>query len=347
MSEAKGLEVADVNTGELIPFEQDSGDLYHGISAEAVSDEATAILSAPVQADDIEVRPDGQIYYPEMKYRVLLNKAFGIAGWGIRPFNEPMIREGLAMQTWGLYVGGRFVSQATGECELVKNNQQMTYGDILEGTKSVAIRRLCKDLGVASELWDRSFIYEYLKTHCFKVWVDGKERPQWRKMTSPSFYKESGIADDSPNKDQYLPGSIVKNKPTKSKPIPQKAIDRPLSPERLRELIGAKAELHAKNNVQVSKEQRGLIVGVTEQIWDGEDKKTREKNRHSLYFYLTGRESSKDATGAEMLAIKDWLKWTQDEGGLYIIDEYAIQEANLIINQVLKEAGQQELPKEA
>jgi len=34
---------------------------------------------------DIEMKPDGMIYLPEIKYRRILNRAFGPGGWGLAP----------------------------------------------------------------------------------------------------------------------------------------------------------------------------------------------------------------------------------------------------------------------
>ena len=177
--------------------------IFTGLSLQAVTDAQAAILNEPAKPEEVEVRPDGQIYFPEMKYRIRLNRAFGMAGWGLRPLATPVVRDGLVMQTWALYVGGRFISCATGECQMVEENAQMTYGDVLEGAKSVALRRLCKDLGIVSELWDKTFVEKFLEQYCVKVWVVGKNKPQWRKLDYKPFYKEGLIANDSPNKDKY------------------------------------------------------------------------------------------------------------------------------------------------
>jgi len=178
--------------------------IFTGLSLRAVNESQAAILNEPAKPEEVEVRPDGQIYFPEMKYRIRLNRAFGMAGWGLRPLGDPVIRDGLVMQTWALYASGRFISCATGECQMVEENANMTYGDVLEGAKSVALRRLCKDLGIVSELWDRSFVEKFLEQYCVKVWVKGKNKPQWRKLSYKPFYNETTIAPDSPNKDKYV-----------------------------------------------------------------------------------------------------------------------------------------------
>src|SRR5258708_8723808 len=82
---------------------------YHGLSVQPFPPEATEILMAPIDPMDIEMKPgsfmsryffhcnknhlshdlalsaDGLIYLPEIKYRRILNKAFGPGGWGLAP----------------------------------------------------------------------------------------------------------------------------------------------------------------------------------------------------------------------------------------------------------------------
>ena len=41
-----------------------------------------------------------------------------------------------------------------------------------EGCKSNALMRCCKDLGIASELWDPVFIRKFMATHAKDVWVE-------------------------------------------------------------------------------------------------------------------------------------------------------------------------------
>lgn len=55
----------------------------------------------------------------------------------------------------------------------------------------------CKDYSVASECWDKRFIDRFRPEHCVQVWVDGKNRPQWRRKDSPPFYKEKGPVEQS------------------------------------------------------------------------------------------------------------------------------------------------------
>jgi hypothetical protein len=77
--------------------------------------------------------------------------------------------------------GYRFVSEARGECGYFSEETIPTAG---EGCKSNALMRCCKDLGIASELWDPRYIREFKKTHAHEVWVEHvvnkKRRQVWK-----------------------------------------------------------------------------------------------------------------------------------------------------------------------
>ena len=80
---------------------------YHGIGTSAFPQEVANILLAPIDPDDIEVKPDGIIYLPEIKYRRILNKAFGPGGWGLAPRGETIVTGKLVTREYGLVCGGR------------------------------------------------------------------------------------------------------------------------------------------------------------------------------------------------------------------------------------------------
>jgi hypothetical protein len=83
----------------------------------------------------------------------------------------------------------RFIAQARGECQYFSEETIPTAG---EGCKSNALLRCCKDLGIASELWDPRFIREFKKAHCRELWVEHvvnkKKRQIWtRKDGEPAY----------------------------------------------------------------------------------------------------------------------------------------------------------------
>jgi hypothetical protein len=83
---------------------------YHGLSAEPFSKEAAEILLAPIPFDDVEVKPDGIIYLPEIKYRRILNRAFGPGGWGLAPRGETIVTSKSITREYALVAHGRYVS---------------------------------------------------------------------------------------------------------------------------------------------------------------------------------------------------------------------------------------------
>jgi len=93
---------------------------------------------------------DGIIYLPEIKYRRILNRAFGPGGWGLAPRSETTVTAKSVSREYALVCHGRLVSLARGEQDYFDPGGIATA---TEGCKSNALMRCCKDLGVASELW--------------------------------------------------------------------------------------------------------------------------------------------------------------------------------------------------
>jgi len=82
---------------------------FHGLSSEPFSAETSAILLAEIAPDDVEIKPEGIIYLPEIKYRRILNKAFGPGGWGLVPRGETIVTGKLVTREYALVCGGRSV----------------------------------------------------------------------------------------------------------------------------------------------------------------------------------------------------------------------------------------------
>ncbi|TPX15429.1 uncharacterized protein E0L32_004409 [Thyridium curvatum] len=178
------------NNGNGIDWSQS----FHGLSTTPFSPETAAILMSPIDMQDVEVKPDGIIYLPEIKYRRILNQAFGPGGWGLAPRGEVTVSEKVVSREYALIVHGRYIAQARGECQYFSEE---TIPTASEGCKSNALLRCCKDLGIASELWDPRFIREFKKKHAREVWVEHvvnkKKRQIWiRKDGDPAYpYKLS------------------------------------------------------------------------------------------------------------------------------------------------------------
>eukprot|EP01080_Neovahlkampfia_damariscottae_P006214 gene6214-10220_t len=198
---------------------------FWNISKGSFPKESTDILLAPLNETDVEVKPDGIIYLPEIKYRRILNNAFQPGGWGLMQRGPHVLEDQFLSQEFALFCLGQFVSQSFGE--QVFNETQFSHRSVataLEGAKSNALMRCCKDLGIASELWDPNYIIQWLEKHTVKVWcehqVNKKKKLLTRRKDRPAFeypWKEVGFEkarviqpvfeDELPN--EYLQESVV------------------------------------------------------------------------------------------------------------------------------------------
>lgn len=80
---------------------------FYGISARPVTEKQFKALMQPVDEKDIEVKPDGVIYLPEIKYRRRLNEVFGPMGWGLIPKGEAVVGDSIVTREYALIVDGR------------------------------------------------------------------------------------------------------------------------------------------------------------------------------------------------------------------------------------------------
>ncbi|KAK7206483.1 mitochondrial genome maintenance MGM101-domain-containing protein [Myxozyma melibiosi] len=152
---------------------------FQGIGSAAYPPEIAEILSQELEPDWIEIKPDGILYLPEIHYRRILNKAFGPGGWGLVPRSETVVSPKTVSREFGLVCHGRLVSIARGE-QIYFDAEGVPTAS--EGCKSNAMMRCCKDLGVASELWDPRFIRRFKKTYCDEAFVEHISTKRKKKM---------------------------------------------------------------------------------------------------------------------------------------------------------------------
>ena len=80
---------------------------FHGLSAEPFPKEAADILLAETNPEEVEVKPDGIVYLPEIKYRRILNRAFGPGAWGLVPRGESIVTPKTVTREYALVCNGR------------------------------------------------------------------------------------------------------------------------------------------------------------------------------------------------------------------------------------------------
>ncbi|RMZ81347.1 hypothetical protein DV738_g2247, partial [Chaetothyriales sp. CBS 135597] len=185
---------SDALPAEVQPHDEDPNRIdwsksFHGLSAQPFSKEIADILLAPVDPEDVEIKPDGIIFLPEIKYRRILNRAFGPGGWGLAPRSETVVTDKSVTREYALLAHGRLVSIARGEQDYFSKDGIPTAS---EGCKSNAMMRCCKDLGIASELWDPRFIRKFRASHTREVFVEHqvnkKKTKIWLRKGDPVSY---------------------------------------------------------------------------------------------------------------------------------------------------------------
>nr|BAK48743.1 Mgm101-like mitochondrial DNA packaging protein Glom2 [Physarum polycephalum] len=164
--------------------------IYDGIAQEPFGTEIASVLMAPIDPMDIEIKPDGLIYLPEIRYRRILNRAFGPGAWALLPISPPIVERTNLIRTYALYCHGRFVSEATGEQPFFEG--VASTATAAEAAKSNALVRCCKDLGIGSELWDPQFIFDWKKKYSVEVQCSNMKntndrRRLWRRKDRPPF----------------------------------------------------------------------------------------------------------------------------------------------------------------
>lgn len=152
--------------------------------------EEEAVLSRPVKIEDMRILPTGAVYLPHQNYTRWLNAAFGRTGWALRPASKPLLNNNTVVVPYLLMIHGKPVAFALGEQEYFDNNKSQSYGDALESTVASGLRRCCKHLGLALELWDRSFGEQFKEEYCVSVFNEKTNRPEWRRRIDPPFWWE-------------------------------------------------------------------------------------------------------------------------------------------------------------
>lgn len=155
-----------------------------------ITPEEGAALQAPFADTEIEILPTGEVYLPQVLYRRRLNAVLGVGDWRLAPESDHVVEGQTVNREYCLYVRGVPIGYAWGEHT---RHDDDTLALAIESARSTALARCCKDLGIASQCWDkRGFIDRFVREHCVQVWVDGKQRPQWRRKDSAPFRGEKG-----------------------------------------------------------------------------------------------------------------------------------------------------------
>lgn len=105
------------------------------------------------------------IYIEHAFLRDRLNAVVGLGQWALIPRSrwaedfrtangKPASRVYVEAM---LLVRGAFVAEAVGEMEYYPNNASQNYGDAVEGAKTAALRRCCKEFGIGLQAWKKDW----------------------------------------------------------------------------------------------------------------------------------------------------------------------------------------------
>lgn len=111
------------------------------------------------------------IYIEHASLRDRLNQVIGIGQWALIPRNRwaepfrtkpsrdnPDGKEGSRVYVEAmLVVRGCFVAEAVGAMEYYPDNAAQNYGDAVEGAKTAALRRCCKEFGIGLQAWKKEW----------------------------------------------------------------------------------------------------------------------------------------------------------------------------------------------
>lgn len=141
---------------------------YQRASQLTLTDTEIAALTAPFPDEAFKPGAAGKenlIYIEHAFLRDRLNNVFRPGSWSIVPRNrwaEPFVTakgvDGSRIYVEAmLCIRGCFAAEAIGEMEYYPSNGSQNYGDAVEGAKSAALRRCCKEIGIGLEAWKKDW----------------------------------------------------------------------------------------------------------------------------------------------------------------------------------------------
>ncbi|KAH6564104.1 hypothetical protein BASA50_004028 [Batrachochytrium salamandrivorans] len=149
----------------------DGRSLYQTVSRYPLSAAATAVLAAPVLSSNLNIDPvRGWLYLKQEVYVKRLNEALGKGQWCLKPVGPVCLTasKNIIYRPFALLHNNRFISEAIGESVLASFP---TKENAHSWCEYIALVRTCKDLGIASELWDPVFAKKIRSESFESTWV--------------------------------------------------------------------------------------------------------------------------------------------------------------------------------
>ena len=189
MEDTKALEIKNQNQLAPKPEEQaieikaefDIGSMVKSVGSVKLTAKQEKILFEDVPEEQVEIRPDGIIYLPHIFYSTRLRQAFGWE-YAVIPKGDPKFIAEKNLVVWGFYavIKGSLMAYAIGQQDYYPT-AMMTYVDAMEGAKSNAIMRLCKDLGIGTALWQPEWREAWKKKWAYVKGTNKNKSNKWHK----------------------------------------------------------------------------------------------------------------------------------------------------------------------
>lgn len=243
--------------------------VYARASELQLSESEMKALCAPFADEEYEIRPDGFIYIPQSITLKRLNDVIGIGKWALTLINngkdEVSPGQFKVFFDGALIIRSCFVSRAVGESSYSRSNQNSSWASAFEAAKSDCRQRCCKDLGIANDAWNPTFMRRWKKDHAIRVFVkdaSGESKVVWRRKDVEPFWNESGEVPNTPT----VPGNSNKENGKQELPWLNHGPDYDAV---LRELIACEITLATVRSTRfrVSKQTEAAIIEVLSKHW--------------------------------------------------------------------------------
>lgn len=253
----------------------DPAKTYAGASTLNLSESERKNLSAPFEDLDYEITPQGFIYLPQALSLKRLNETIGIGQWSLLLINTGSqvinMKDGKQLvkvfYDGALVIRNCFVARAAGEASYSPDNGNQSYATALEAAKSDCRQRCCKDLGIASDAWNPSFIRRWQIDHAVKVWVNknGSKFTLWRRKDLPPLENEVGIFKVTPTvPEDPKPATAQTNRPPDELPWLNHGPD---YDQAVRELLEDKTLNDLRLKWRISKETYAALNDLLQKEW--------------------------------------------------------------------------------
>lgn len=95
------------------------------------------------------------------------------------PLSSPVSKGRSVEREYALFVYGSYISQAMGDHTFYMDTPMSVLN---EAAKSKAVMRVCKDIGIGSELWDPKFIESWKSKYAVEVWAENKRTREKKRL---------------------------------------------------------------------------------------------------------------------------------------------------------------------